>query len=360
MEDLLLMHKDEIIAKVISGKIETAEINRLPYILQRTARIETWLESRAIDSHRINSRLLKRVLKLSHKDDVSTVLSVNAATITDNYWVKPIGDKNTKYESIRFKENHFDKLALYGDPNAFSLKPGRTPELTNIGSYEKCWSLHNGEWWMYKTGNNNELFSELLIYKLGKELNYNMAEYIENEKYIKTRDFTNNASVDYEPIYSIVGENIEYKYVYDKLVEINPEIAEDYVKMCYFDGIFFNMDRHENNFGIIRDAETGKALSLAPLFDHNIALIARGLPKHTNDLLIDDFTELLHHTKKKMIINELDEQLIMKKINEVPFTPSCSEYTQSIEQYVAKYIIKRQEILMSKNVGFLSYNRQKR
>jgi len=49
-----------------------------------------WLETRAINSHRANSSLLKNVLLLIEKDDISTVLHVNAATITNNYWARPI------------------------------------------------------------------------------------------------------------------------------------------------------------------------------------------------------------------------------------------------------------------------------
>ncbi|MHB8061729.1 MAG: hypothetical protein ACYDG2_03700 [Ruminiclostridium sp.] len=41
--------------------------------------------SRAIDRHRPNSRILKKMLRLSDTSDISTVLYAHAATITDNY-----------------------------------------------------------------------------------------------------------------------------------------------------------------------------------------------------------------------------------------------------------------------------------
>ena len=63
----------------------------LPLYLRRVANADLWLETRAIDSHRANSRLLKKALRLAEKDDVSTVIHVNGATITDNYWIRPIG-----------------------------------------------------------------------------------------------------------------------------------------------------------------------------------------------------------------------------------------------------------------------------
>jgi len=62
----------------------------LPLYLKRVHDANAWLESRAIDSHRANSRLLKKALQLKEKDDISTVLHVNGATITDTYWIKPL------------------------------------------------------------------------------------------------------------------------------------------------------------------------------------------------------------------------------------------------------------------------------
>ena len=55
-----------------------------------------------MDGHRANSRLLKRALRLERKDDLTTVLAVNAATITDNYWVKPLDDEALRYDDVPF------------------------------------------------------------------------------------------------------------------------------------------------------------------------------------------------------------------------------------------------------------------
>ena len=169
-----LMSEDRVIATVKNGVITDADERLLPLYLKRTGNIEGWLASRAIDSHRTNSRLLKRALRLRTTDDIATALAVNAATVTDRYWFKPEGS-SAVYEDIRFKENYFAELALRGDPDSFSHKPSRTPELTNTGSFEKCWKLIDGEWWMYKSGNKEEYFSELFICKLCEKLGLPMS-----------------------------------------------------------------------------------------------------------------------------------------------------------------------------------------
>lgn len=108
----------------MSGNTITAEwkdnnltvVNKslLPMFLRRASDLVMWLEARAIDSHRANSRLLKKALGLTERDDISTVLWVNATTVTDNYWVKPIGSDLT-YEDVKIEDDYFSNLALKGN-----------------------------------------------------------------------------------------------------------------------------------------------------------------------------------------------------------------------------------------------------
>ena len=110
MQDLIILSKDTVVAKYIENKFEIVCSNLIPLYLKRTENLEKWLEERAIDSHRTNSRLLKRMLRLQEKDDVNTVLAVHAATITDTYWVKSPDSKLT-YDEVRFKANDFAEVA---------------------------------------------------------------------------------------------------------------------------------------------------------------------------------------------------------------------------------------------------------
>jgi len=357
MQDLLLLSKDTPIARIIGGALEPLLSDRLPLFLKRTGDADAWLKSRAIDNHRTNSRLLKRALRLANKDDLTTVMAVNAATITDNYWVKPIDDDFTKYDDVLFRENMFDELALTGDVNSFDQPPSKTPELTNIGSFEKCWRLENNVWWMYKAGRQEELFSELLAYHIGKALGFPIAEYMTAGDFIKSRDFTESADVDFEPAIGIIGDTSDYIKIYDALCQINPAIAAQYVVMCYFDGLIYNMDRHEHNFGILRSSDTGEILSLAPFFDHNIALISRGYPKSKpNDALISDFTSLLKHTKKPICVRKLSESELLKLACKTQFTPPSTDDVPHPQEFIAKYLISRQSALESQNKDLLQLN----
>lgn len=343
-----LMSGDRVIAEIENGNIIEYDENLLPLHLKRTKNFERWLASRAIDSHRTNSRLLKKVLRLKERDDVSTVLSVNAATITDRYWFRPEGSEET-YDDIRFKENYFDKLALCGDPDSMSNRPSRTPELTNIGSFEKCWRLVEGKWWMYKTGNENEIFSELFICRLGEKLGLNMAHYELDDKYIRSEDFTDGAKVNYEPASSILGDDDDYERCFRILNSVSTKLAEQYLELIWTDTICFNMDRHTENFGFLRNVETGEILSLAPNYDNNIALISNGYPSDVsrkNDGLIgffDSFVENCDDARVmygEMNLPEITETLITQCMDEIPVKVDAD--------YVREFIMNGYERIMEK------------
>ncbi|MDD4700009.1 MAG: hypothetical protein PHV07_07105 [Oscillospiraceae bacterium] len=334
----------------ITNSIVTNMDNKLaPLFFKRCKDISQWLESRAIDSHRANSRLLKKALRLEQKDDISAVLSVNAVTIIDNFWFKEEGSSLT-WEEVRFKENIFDNLALRGDPDSFNQKPSRTPELTNTGSYEKCWRLINGKWWMYKSGNDNEIFSELFIYKLGITLGFNMATYEYADGYVRTLDSTDNALVNFEPAESLIGDEEDYNKNFDLYYSFSVDIAAEYLRLIYLDTICMNMDRHTKNYGILRNSSTGEITSLAPNYDNNISLISRGYPQNIarkNDKLIQLFLDFLieNEQARELFINlnipEITEELLNNCMDNIPISVNRSTIISFVlngQQHIQDFI----------------------
>ena len=175
---------------------------------------------------------------------------------------------------------------------------------------------------MVKTADQKQQFSEIFIYELGKDLGFHMAEYVRCDKSVMTRDFTENGKYNFEPAYSFMGDNEDYIAVVNKLQDLAPQTIPDYVRMIFMDTITANPDRHTFNFGLLRDAETGKIVSLAPNFDNNMALIARGYPKNIQrkkDVLINCFNDLMKFdpSLKKYIpfLSEEDIKTVLKKVN---------------------------------------------
>lgn len=341
--DYLILSGDTLVAKWDCGLLSVYCDELLPLYLKRVKDADLWLETRAIDSHRANSRLLKKALKLKEKDDISTAYYVHGATITDNYWVKPL-DSALTYEDIRFKSDAFSLLALKGTYASFDKAANsiytNTPELTNTGSFEKCWRLVNGNWWIYKSATHHELFSELFIYRFGKALGMNMAVYEQDKRCIRTLDFTNNASFNFEPAFTFMADNEDYEDVLKALTTLCPQAIDDYVRMIILDTIVANPDRHTANFGLLRSIKTGKLIGLAPVFDHNMALISHGyLPTPSKyDLLINSFNEFIaNHPEFKRLIPNFDEDMIIRIVNDIGLRVKARE--------VATNIIKRYNMI---------------
>ncbi len=193
--------------------------------------------------------------------------------------------------------------------------------ITNVGSFEKCWKLKDGKWWMYKKANHEEMFSELFIYELGRSLGMNMAIYERGDGYIKSLDFTNSAAVNFEPASTFMGDNEDYIDVVKELEKLCPQAIPDYIRLIFMDTICANPDRHTNNFGLLRNINTGKFIGLAPNYDNNMALISRGYPNKISnkDLLIDLFNEFLtKYPQYYSIIPVLTREIIseiMTKLN---------------------------------------------
>ena len=272
-----ILSGDTLVAVWQDNKLTVVNEVLLPLYLKKIQNADLWLEMRAIDSHRANSRLLKKALRLVEKDDISTVVHVNGATITDNYWIRESGS-NLTYNDVKFSDDYFSNLALKGNYDSFNKaansKRSKTPELTNVGSFEKCWKLRDGKWWMYKKATHEELFSELFVYELGKALGMNMAIYERGDGCIKSLDFTEAASFNFEPASTFMGDNEDYFDVVKALEQICPKAIPDYIRMIFMDTICANPDRHTNNFGLLRDTKTGELIGFAPNYDNNMALIS--------------------------------------------------------------------------------------
>ena len=314
----------EILVAVWNDNVLTVvNADLIPMYLNYNQDADRWLASRAIDHRRPNSRLLKKALRLVEKDDISSVLHVNGAKITDNYWIREVGS-NLTYSDVKFSDDYFSNLALKGNYDSFNRaansKRSKTPELTNVGSFEKCWKLRDGKWWMYKKASHDEMFSELFVYELGCALGMNMAVYQRGEACIKSLDFTEAARVNFEPASTFMGDNEDYIDVVKALEKICPKAIPDYIRMIFMDTICANPDRHTNNFGLLRDIKTGDLIGFAPNYDNNMALISRGYPSKSGskDMLISLFNELIEeYPIYRSCIPEVTEEMVRVAIAKV-------------------------------------------
>ena len=203
-----IMLKNTPCAVIRDNEIITTEAFAPLHIQHRNNFIE-WLEDRSADLNRSYMRNILKHLNLPVLDGVTAVKSVHAASVTDMFWIKPF-DSTLNYTDVIFKNDLYHKAALIGDPDLFSQEKIFTPEITNLGSYNKGWKLENGKWFMYKSGSPLEVWSEIFTSALAKQLGLDAVEYKCINGFSVCQDFT-KCAVNFEPAKALIGSNTSYE-----------------------------------------------------------------------------------------------------------------------------------------------------
>lgn len=285
--DYKIMHKDKVVALANeNGITEIIDQSLCPACFAIGMPLEIWLDNRCVDIHRSHSRKLFKALRLRTPDDIEQVIDIgHGISITDNWWIQK-AEEELDYSSLKQYNEEIADIALYGSSASNSGNTKGYRELGTVGSYEKAWRYIDGNWYMFKHGNTQELISEFYSYQFLKAIGTNVAEYeIQHSAssetgitttFIISKDFTDNAEVDFEPFCNYYTDHDEPEYIIPRLDE---KLVKPYVMMVFYDALLHNDDRHNQNAGVLRDSSTGEIIGLAPYFDYNLGLISTGVPR---------------------------------------------------------------------------------
>lgn len=293
-----VMNENVVTATFEQGKLVALREDLAPLMIQRTHSLEKFLQLRVMDMSRTNARILKKVLNLDVEEDYKASLYAYALSISDRYWFKPKHSKLT-YRDVVFDNDALFETALKGEVNVFYHKAKLSPEITTTGSFEKGWRFLDGQWWLYKKGSDREIFSELFCSAFAKRIGVKTVTYEFDKGYIRCPNFSPDHN--FEPMAALLDDNDDYARVFSVLSNIDESIARDYLRLIFFDSVVNNIDRHNENLGLLRDIQSGAILSLAPNFDNNLALVATSETLNDNpkkDGFIRLFVEFLNKGEK--------------------------------------------------------------
>ena len=252
---------------VMRGDIPVAEIEedvivsvskQAPLQLQHRRNFNEWLDDRGADLNRSYMRTILRQLGLPLQNINNAVRYVNGAAVTDSFWIKERGSM-LRYSDAAFAHNAYFTAALKGDPDIFTLTKEPTPEITNIGSFNKGWKYVNGTWFLFKAGSPLEIFSEIFTSRLAIALGLDAVEYRYQDGFIICKNFVEHGW-DYEPAKALVGDNIGYEFNAQLMVALG--LLKPYMDLIFMDAIVRNGDRHEFNYGFFTMIDG--AIRLAP------------------------------------------------------------------------------------------------
>jgi hypothetical protein len=302
----MLMHKDIEVAEVQISEV-TSEITTIGKILSEghlplgvkgnaIRPLNRWWKKRAVPESREGIEDAIDYLKLSSLQEV--LLKSHGFNLTDHYWVKRIGE-NIEWKDCNFFTNDFSEdigKILFGK-RAFSAKPDDvSPDPATNGYQSKRWIISDGKRLLLKAGNRparQEPFNEILAgyvadrlslpyvkYELCYEGNipFSQCETFINPdtEFVTAKQAVAAVDGDYHAAngYSRYLATGEYFGVNDVEYRTNQMIVLDY--------IIANEDRHQGNFGFIRNPNTLKFIGVAPIFDSGNSMYFTQLSENIN------------------------------------------------------------------------------
>lgn len=279
---------------------EVYNINYAPYILEKIynkddindtsfrTNLSEWFKGRGIPAWRDKLDFLLHRLDISAPSELLD--KAFGLSLSDQYWIKPY-DIDIIYDNINFFDNDFDyseflEASLSKNSNTIVTKEAlKTPNNTTGGMLKKAWIIENGTRYLLKGGYRNELlqpFNEALASEICNRLGFNHVEYtltIYKDMVLSKCPCFINKDTELITCYQIENNMNRYGNIkdYEEYIEIleNKGISDARIQlenMFILDYLIMNEDRHLNNFGIIRDVNTLRWLSIAPIFDNGQSL----------------------------------------------------------------------------------------
>ena len=258
--------------------------------------INRWLDNRQAAKHR--KHLKELMIRCGCYDKNGFINTTHCTSLNDTFWVKS-EKSDLKWEDVSLYTNPFDdtiaRIAFDGVGLFGEQFSSTSPELTTEGSFEKCWIRENDNIYMVKRGSSGsvnagmEPYSEALVSQLTTAIGCQAVNYelVYHHKHLasKCKLFTSE-QYGFVPMAAYSNNKATIQSVIDITHKLNCE--EDFRRMLVVDAICYNIDRHAGNYGFIVNNDTGELLKLAPLFDHNYAL----LPQMMEDDDVDEYMSL--------------------------------------------------------------------
>lgn len=259
------------------GKIERSELN-------------DWWKGRAIPASRSGIKTVLEDLQIATTQRL--LEKCLGLSLSDQYWICP-QSKELKWSEINFFENDFsDDMGniLFGKISSGEMIINdeislMSPDNTSDGWLKKKWKIINGKRCLIKGGSGaiqQEPYNEVIASKIMERLDIPHVNYslITEEEYPYSicEDFITPQTELISAWYVMQTEKKpNHISVYQHYVNCCeklgiPKIKQSLDQMMVVDYLIANEDRHQNNFGVIRDAESLNFIGAAPLFDSGTSL----------------------------------------------------------------------------------------
>lgn len=259
-------------------------------IVDRTA-LNTWWIDRCIPASRSGVRQALETLDIPTPHLLLT--RCFGLSLSDQYWVKP-KDSDLQWEQINFFDHPFSEDigdVLLGKTSKTTGFDFRSPDNTSDGFLKKRWKIIDGKRCLLKAGSNpfmQQPFNEMIASLVAEQMEIPHVPYTllwdSGIPYSVCEDFI-TPDTELVSAWRVMqsmkkGNSVSVYQHYLNCCEALgvSGIRHAVDQMIVLDYLIANEDRHQNNFGLIRDANTLEWLGAAPIFDSGSSLGYDKLP----------------------------------------------------------------------------------
>ena len=247
--------------------------------------LNAWWSGRAIPASR--SGLKEALSRMEISQPQLLLEKCLGLSLSDQYWICPEESK-LRWEKVNFFQNPFSGdvgKILFGrnvDTAAVSLM---SPDNTSDGWLKKRWILADGKRCLIKGGSGTvqqEPYNEALASRLMERLNIPHVSYrllVEGGYPYSICDDFITPDTELISAWYIMRTCRKPNHVSVYRHYLNccetlgiPGMQEALDRMLVLDYLIVNEDRHQNNFGVIRNADTLEYLGAAPIYDSGTSL----------------------------------------------------------------------------------------
>ena len=357
---VIQMEIDDITGFILKiGKIYNQ--NHLPIgipikkeVVDRAA-LNAWWTDRSIPSSRSGVREAKETLGI--KDTKVLLIRCNGLSLSDQYWIKP-ENSDLKWENINFFSNDFsDDIGdvLFGANKKTNALNFSSPDNTSDGNLKKRWKIIDGKRCLVKGGSNpyrqqpfNEVIADKIMDRLGIDhISYSVI-WNKGAPYSVCEDFVDE-NTELIPAWRIYNSSKKDNNVsvYNHFVNCCENLGINGIipfldKMITLDYIIANEDRHLNNFGVLRNAETLEWIKIAPIYDSGSSLGYDKVPaqiKSGVEITCKPFKN--KHEEQIKLVKSFD-WLELNNLNDIDEIVTSAFTCENIEDYIDK---KRIEVI---------------
>ncbi len=208
-------------------------------------------------------------------------------SLSDPYWICPSGSDLT-WNKVNFFDNAFSEDVgdiLFGKGPSGRVISLMSPDNTSDGWLKKKWKIIDGKRCLIKGGSGatqQEPYNEVLASAVMRRLDIPHVPYtlmLENEyPYSVCEDFVGPDTELISAWYIMqTQKKPNHVSVYQHYINCCdalgiPGIAAALDRMIVTDFLIVNEDRHQNNFGVLRKAETLEWIGGAPIYDNGTSM----------------------------------------------------------------------------------------